>query len=89
MMNRYAITTEGHIEKGPFEGLYLRPLLEAMRVSAWDWPSAMGALGLVTKNEVSAVTMYPGDDGEAFDFESLRNRFPEEDWNDFQTFWDT
>ena len=70
----------GLIENGPFEGLYLRALLDTMRKSAWDWPTAMDALGIEGTD-----TMHP----EEVDLEVLKKIAPEEDWEGFDLLWDT
>jgi len=66
-----------------FVGLHLRPLLNAMRESAWDWPSAMFAIGGLDSDD--EPTMYPGDREIAW----LKSIAPEENWDDFNIHWDT
>jgi hypothetical protein len=58
MAGQLKLDEDGMVMEGPFEGLYLRPLLAAFRQSAWDWPETVGALGL--GEMVNGDTMYPG-----------------------------
>jgi hypothetical protein len=71
-----------------FDGLRLRSVLDAMRESSWDWPSAMFAIGGLD-SELGETgdepTMYPGDREIAW----LKSIAPEENWDDFETQWDT
>lgn len=76
------IYEDGDIQGGPYEGLNLRCLLEAMRDSAWDWPSACGVLGLLQGFD---ETMYPGEAQMAY----LKELCPNENWDDFNMSWDT
>jgi hypothetical protein len=66
-----------------FDGLSLRAVLDAMRQSSWDWPSAMFAIGGLDCE--AEPTMYPGDREVAW----LKEVAPDENWDDFDTMWDT
>jgi hypothetical protein len=66
-----------------FDGLRLRCVLDAMRLSSWDWPSAMFAIGGLDSDD--EPTMYPGDR----ELEWLKSIAPDEDWSDFEVRWDT
>jgi hypothetical protein len=66
-----------------FDGLHLRALLDCMRQSSWDWPSAMFAIGGLDHED--EPTMYPGDREIAW----LKEVAPEADWSNFDTMWDT
>lgn len=88
------IDENGLIEEGPYEGLYLRPLLDAMKDSSWDFPSAMMTLEFDPKQFYGdedrsrdnwGFTMHPGE----YELDILRKMFPEENWKDFNMSWDT
>jgi hypothetical protein len=66
-----------------FDGLSLRALLDCMRISAWDWPSAMFAIGGLDCDD--EPTMYPGER----ELEWLKSIAPEGDWDNFELGWDT
>jgi hypothetical protein len=66
-----------------FDGLRLRCVLDTMRESSWDWPSAMFTIGGLDSDD--EPTMYPGDREIAW----LREIAPEENWDDFDIHWDT
>jgi len=76
------IDVDGFINTGPYEGLYLRPVLDAMRQSAWDWPTAMQALGI---GKGIHSTMYPDDR----ELSGLKHIAPHENWSRFSLEWDT
>ena len=67
-----------------FDGLSLRAVLNAMRESSWDWPSAMMAIGGLD-NEEDEATMHPGER----ELDWLKSIAPEENWDDFNLLWDT
>ena len=66
-----------------FDNLRLRAVLDAMRISSWDWPSAMYAIGGLDCDD--EPTMYPGDREIAW----LQSIAPDENWEDFEIHWDT
>jgi hypothetical protein len=74
-------STEGPVSD--FDGLSLRALLDCMRQSAWDWPSAMFAIGGLDSDD--EPTMYPSDREIAW----LKEVAPEENWDNFEIHWDT
>lgn len=78
------IDEDGLIKGGEYGSLYVRPLLDAMRESAWDWPSAMMALEMPGAEDAS---MYPSPEDEHFKY--LVQLAPEENWKDFNFSWDT
>jgi hypothetical protein len=77
------IRDQSEVPTNDFDGLRLRCVLDSMRLSSWDWPSAMFAIGGLDADD--EPTMYPGDREVAW----LRTMAPEEDWDDFETRWDT
>lgn len=82
---------DGLFLKGPYRGLNIVPVLEAMSTSAWDYPFAMSQVGKVLGvREWTDCTYWPLRLPEKVElYAHLQLICPKANWSDAPVGWDT